>query len=71
MSEKFKILNKRITREYLANPFADIPYEERLEKAGAIDLRDNCIITELPNGYSKIEPIDKNKLFKGNKTNII
>lgn len=59
-----KISEKRMSLGYLANKFEDIPYEERLEISGAIDLRDNCVITDLGNGYSKIEPIDKTKLFK-------
>lgn len=63
-NKKIKMLEKRMSLEYLANKFVDIPYKERLEISEAIDLKDNCIITDLGNGYSKIEPIDKTKLFK-------
>lgn len=52
--------NKRITKEFLSNPFTD-SYEERLKN---IDLRDNHIIEELESGYDCIIPIDKNKKFK-------
>lgn len=55
--------NKRITREFLANPFTD-SYEERLKKSGAIDLKDNYILKELGNGYDCIIPIDANKKIK-------
>jgi hypothetical protein len=62
MEDKMKRckFNKRITREFLANPFTE-PYEERLRKSGAIDLKDNYIIEELANGYDCIIPIDENK----------
>ncbi|MDR9852907.1 hypothetical protein RJP21_04735 [Paenibacillus sp. VCA1] len=39
-------------------------YEQRLEAAGAIDLRDNHRIIDLGNGYTRIEPIDPTKLWK-------
>lgn len=64
---KLKKSDKNLSREFLANPFIGIPYEERLEKAGAIDLRDNCEIIDLENGYSKVVAIDETKLFKRNK----
>lgn len=56
--------NKRITREYLANPFSNLSYHERLVQAGAIDLKDNCIIEDLGNGYCRIVPIDETKKVK-------
>lgn len=56
--------NKRITREYLANPFSNISYHERLVMAGAIDLTDNLIIEDLGNGYCRHIPIDENKKVK-------
>lgn len=56
--------NKRITREYLANPFSGMNYYERLVQAGVIDLTDNCIIEDLGNGYCRIIPIDENKKVK-------
>lgn len=56
--------NCRLSRQYMENPFISEDYEERLEKSGAIDLRDNHIIIEKENGYCEIKPIDKNKKFK-------
>ncbi|PFK99894.1 hypothetical protein COJ01_17685 [Priestia megaterium] len=50
-------------RAYLANPFCNKCYEDRLESSGAIDLRDNYRLEILNDSYSKIEPIDKNKKF--------
>jgi hypothetical protein len=51
-------------RAYLANPFCNECYEDRLEASGAIDLRDNHKMIDLGNGYVRIEPIDPNKKFK-------
>lgn len=59
MATKFN--NKRISREYLSNPFSLKTRNERLKKSGAIDLRDNCLIEDLGNGYCKFSAIDKNK----------
>jgi hypothetical protein len=56
--------NKRISREYLANPFSNMSYHERLVQAGAIDLIDNCIIEDLGNGYCRFVAIDESKLVK-------
>lgn len=42
-------------------------YEERLIKSSAIDLRDNCIIHDLGNGFITTEPINKNKTIKVSK----
>lgn len=56
-------MNKRISREYLSNPFSLETRVERLKKSGAIDIRDNSYIVDLGNGYSKIVVIDKNKLL--------
>jgi len=56
--------NKRITREYLANPFSNMSYHERLVQAGAVDLRDNCIIEDLGNGYCRLIAIDGTKKIK-------
>ena len=41
--------------------FGAIPLDERLKKAGAIDLRDNHTIEDHGNGYVTIHPIDRNK----------
>lgn len=56
--------NNRITRESLANSFSNMSYHERLVQAGAIDLRDNCIIEDLGNGYCRTIVIDENKKIK-------
>jgi hypothetical protein len=61
--KKFKE-NKQLSREFLANPFSNESLHERLIKSGAIDLRDNCIIEDLENGYSRIIVIDENNKLK-------
>lgn len=53
--------NKRISREYLANPFSLKTRNERLKKSGAIDLKNNCLIEDLGNGYCKFSAISKHK----------
>jgi len=60
MKEKIK----RITRNNIANPFLNINLEEKRNKAKSINLKDNYLIENLDNGYSKIIPIDTNKRFK-------
>lgn len=55
--------DERISREYLSNPFVNEDYKDRLIKSNAIDLRDNCIIEDLGNGYARISPIDEHKYF--------
>jgi hypothetical protein len=57
--------NYNLIRENLTNPFSNDTLEERLIKSGAIDLRDNYIIEDLGNGYSRTIPIDENKKFTG------
>lgn len=42
----------------------ELTYHERLVENYAIDLKDNCIVIDLGNGYSKIGPINKNKFVK-------
>ena len=54
-----KTENKRVSREFLANPFPLSTREERMKKAGAIDLQDNCIIKEYDNDYFEFIPINK------------
>ena len=56
-----KTENKRISREFLANPFPISTREERMKKAGVIDLKDNCIIKEYDNDYFEFIPINKDK----------
>ncbi len=54
-------------RRELAEPHLKQPLEERLERAGAIDLKGNHVRESLGNGYSRIVPIDPGKLFKANR----
>lgn len=55
---------KSVTRNDLADPFLDIPYEEKLIMAGAIDLTNNAKIEYLPNGKVVIKPLDSSKLVQ-------
>jgi len=57
MKNKFKGQISQPSKEKLT-------YHERLVKNHAIDLRNNCIIQDLGNGYCRIIPIDKNKFVK-------
>lgn len=61
---KNKATHNPKSRKDISNPYRHIPYKELLKKAGAIDLRDNHIIEELPNGRIVIKPIDKTKKYK-------
>ena len=63
MMKQIKSCN-RISRESLANQFSNMSYHERLVQAGALDLRDNCIIEDLGNGYCRMIAIDKTKKVK-------
>ena len=56
-----KTENKRVSREFLTNPFPLSTREERMKKAGVIDLRDNCIIKEYDNDYFEFISINKSK----------
>jgi len=55
---------KKATQALRELEAVELTYEQRLEAAGAIDLRDNHRIIELDNGYLRIEPIDPTKLWK-------
>lgn len=46
------------------NPFPIDTLHERLVRDKAIDMRHNYRIIELPNGYMRVLPIDKTKLYK-------
>ena len=59
-----QVKKKRVSREYLANPFPNKTYNSRLLKSKSIDLKENCVFEDFGNGYSKITAIDKNKLIK-------
>lgn len=51
----------RVTRQQLADPHAGVPYEERMARAGAVDLRDNARVIDHGDGYVTVEPIDPTK----------
>ena len=61
---KIVVKTKSVSRHQLANPFSSDTLHQRLVEKGAIDLRDNKVITHLGNGYCTIQPIDYNKKFK-------
>lgn len=42
-------------------------YEERLIKSNTVDLRDNCIVHDLGNGFIRTEVINPNKTIKASK----
>lgn len=44
-----------------------LTYEQRLEAAGSIDLRDNHRVVTHANGFQSIIPIDPTKLFKATR----
>ena len=50
-----------MTREILVNPHRET-FAERLRESGAVDLRDNAMITRIRGGYDRIVPIDRTKL---------
>ena len=55
---------ERAGRAFVANPFCSGCYEQRLEASGAVDMRDNWREIDFGNGYSRIEAIDRTKLWK-------
>jgi hypothetical protein len=52
---------RRLRRQDLADPDHARPLLERLEEAGAVDLRGNAALKELGGGYATIEPRDSTK----------
>lgn len=57
--------SKTLSREWLSNPHSDLPLFKRLEKNGSVTLIKNSKVTDLGNGYDKIEPVNSEKQFKG------
>ncbi|WP_223592763.1 hypothetical protein [Neobacillus bataviensis] len=53
-----------LSRKYLANPHQNKSFLERLKNNNSIDLRDNCYVIDLGNGYNSFKPIDKSKYFE-------
>ncbi|WP_017815237.1 hypothetical protein [Paenibacillus shenyangensis] len=64
MKSIVRVRKNLLTSDKLANPFSDVPMEERLKKVKAIDLRDNYWIEDLGNGFGKIHAIDPTKIYK-------
>ncbi|MCK8826355.1 hypothetical protein MWH25_01160 [Natroniella acetigena] len=62
--ESLDFQKKELTRKDLANQFSNVPYQERLEKAKAIDLKNNHTIKDLGNDYCEIIPNDESKLVE-------
>lgn len=52
--------NPELTRSRLANPFSE-PFVDRVRRAGAIHLWGNARVEELPAGYQRIVPLDRDK----------
>jgi hypothetical protein len=51
-------------RRRLADPHLGQPLAHRLERSGAVDLRNNYVRVPLGNGYSVILPVDSTKRFR-------
>lgn len=58
-----KTKNNKKTREDIADPNRNIPYDQKLEMSGSINLIDNHTIKDLGNGYIQVIPIDPEKKF--------
>lgn len=58
---KFVIKNKI---QKSNNPFPIDTLSERLKKEKAIDMRNNYQVVDLEDGYVKVVPKDKNKLYE-------
>jgi len=57
------IVSKVKTRAEFLFPWLNIPMIDRLRASGAVDLKDNHTVTDLGNGYIRVEAIDKTKLI--------
>jgi len=55
--------NNNLNRGKLSNPYSNSSIHSRILKSGAIDLKKNSVWV-IKNGYSTVEPIDKNKKLK-------
>ncbi|WP_159887962.1 hypothetical protein [Paenibacillus puerhi] len=62
--------SKTLSREWLSNPYSDLPLLKRLEKNGSVNLIQNNKVTDFGNGYDMIEPINSEKRFKGKDKSI-
>lgn len=62
--KKISIAKEMRTREQLSNPYGCMSVHQRLCKANAVNMEENCTIQEKGNGYFVIKPIDKEKIFK-------
>lgn len=59
-----EISNKRMSREYLENPFPKETYKLRLLKSKSIEYKENYIVEDFSNGYSNIKIVNRDKLIK-------
>jgi hypothetical protein len=53
-----------VTREDLACPGGKRPYQERLDAAAAVDLRDNARVEVVRGSYCRVVPIDSTRRHK-------
>lgn len=60
---KTVVEKKKLDRVMLENPFSQEKYEQRLINQKAVNLKDNCIVEEFKNGYSRTRAIDSTKVF--------
>lgn len=63
MKEDVKVNKELLTRSKLSNPFQNQLMKDRLKKNKSIDLTNNFAIYKLNDGYDKIEPIDRTKIY--------
>jgi hypothetical protein len=56
-------ISKVKTRAEFLFPWINTPMIDRLRAAGAVDLRNNHIVTDLGNGYIRITAINPNKKY--------
>lgn len=61
--KKVVVAKKRHTRQYKSNPHSSENYGVRVKKSKSINYENNSKIYDVGNGYSRIEAIDRTKLF--------
>jgi hypothetical protein len=49
-----------ISREQML-PAAELSYQERLNRAGAVDLTNNASIEQVGGGYMRVRPVDASR----------
>lgn len=63
MKSNVRYSDQKLSRNKLANPFAETSMMDRLKLNNSVDLRDNHISQSVGNGYERIKPVDNNKRF--------